>query len=284
MSLASGSGAGTGAGTVAARGARGTRRPADGPLAASLRVIWAVMLRDVRTRFFNHGLGYLVAIVWPLVHVLILIGFYVFFGRAVPYGDSAYVFFAVGLTPFMAWNYMSRFVMLSLLMNRPLLAFPAVKVLDVLFGRAALEVLCVFCFIIFLCALGLVMGYDVAPHDLVQASLALAVTIGLGLGFGMVSAVISMMAPGWVTVHMLMIIVFYIASGVIFLPPEMPAQVLEALAWLPLIHATEWMRGAFFEGYPVTILDRGYVTAWAVGSILLGLTLERALRGRMLIG
>lgn len=267
-----------------ALGARAAAPPAAGPLAASCRVIWAVMLRDVRTRFFNHGLGYLVAILWPLVHIFILIAFYVYFGRAVPYGDSAYVFFATGLVPFMTYNYLSRFVMMSLMMNRVLLAFPAVKITDIILGRAALETLCIFCVVILLCLLGVAAGYDVTPHDLGGALAALAASIGFGLGMGIISAVISMLTPGWVTVHMLMIVLFYVLSGVIFLPPEVPRQLLEALAWLPLIHATEWMRSAYFEGYPETILDRGYLLSWAVGTILVGLAMERALRGRILQG
>lgn len=261
-----------------------TARTAPSALRASLRVIFAVMLRDLRTRFFNHGLGYLVAVAWPLVHIVILIAVWLFFGRAQPYGDSGYVYFSVTLIPFMAWNYMSRFIMLSLLMNRPLLAFPAVKILDIVFGRAALEVLCCVCMVALLALLGAAAGLEVAPHDVVDAALAFAASLALGLGFGMIGAVISMMLPAWVTVHMLLIIVFYILSGIIFMPAELPGRLLDALSWLPTLHAVEWMRVAFFEGYPDFVLHRGYLVAWAIGAILVGLAMERAFRGRMLGG
>ncbi len=37
------------------------------------RVIYALMLRDVRTRFFGNGLGFLgLSVIWPLVHIVIL--------------------------------------------------------------------------------------------------------------------------------------------------------------------------------------------------------------------
>ena len=77
------------------------------------RVMYAVMLRDLRTRFFNHGLGYLVTIAFPLVHIVIIITTYSFFGRSAPFGRDAPLFFATGFAPFMAWMYMSRYIMLS---------------------------------------------------------------------------------------------------------------------------------------------------------------------------
>lgn len=253
-------------------------------LRASGRVIWAVMLRDMRTRFFNHGLGYTIAVAFPLVHILILIAIWSFFGRAAPFGEHAAVFFGVALAPFMAWNYMSRFIMLSLIMNQPLLAFPAVKIMDVLLGRGVLEMLGSCCMLMFLMGLGTVAGYEVMPADIVDAAAAWAAALGLGLGFGMVNAVIAMAAPFWVTAYTLLLILFYILSGIIFLPSDLPTWLGEALSWLPTLQLVEWMRTAFFEGYPDTLLNRGYLLAWIFGSIALGLGLERIARGRLLGG
>jgi capsular polysaccharide transport system permease protein len=41
------------------------------------RVLYALMLRDVRTKFFGNGLGFIaLSIFWPLVHILILLLIY----------------------------------------------------------------------------------------------------------------------------------------------------------------------------------------------------------------
>lgn len=252
--------------------------------AASWRVIWAVMLRDIRTRFFNHGLGYLLAISWPLAHILILLAFYTFLGRYSPYGDSIELFFGAALLPFMAWNYMSRFIMLSLVMNRQLLAFPAVKILDILFGRALLELLASCCMAALLVTIALAVGIDPMPADILQAALAMGAALLLGLGCGMLSAIIAMVMHGWVTIYTLIVICCYIFSGILFVPGALPSQFADILAWVPTLHLVEWMRGAYFEGYPDTLLDRGYVFGWAVATIFLGLVLERMIRGRLLGG
>lgn len=44
-------------------------------------VMTAVILRDMRSRFFNHGLGFLIVSLWPLAHMIILIGLYTAMGR-----------------------------------------------------------------------------------------------------------------------------------------------------------------------------------------------------------
>jgi capsular polysaccharide transport system permease protein len=256
----------------------------DAALRASLRVIGAVMLRDLRTRFFNHGLGFLVAIAFPLVHTLILVGLWVALDRGAPHGDSPALFFGSGLVPFMAWMYTSRFVMLSLIMNRPLLAFPAVKVLDVVIGRAALEALGACVMVIVLAAVALLAGLDPTPHDVVDASLAFGVALVFGFGAGLVSALIGLMSISWVTIYTLLQIVLYAVSGVIFAVADLPEWLRAAISWLPTLQLVEWMRTAFFEGYPDGALHRGYAAAWAVGSVALGLALERAVRGRLLEG
>jgi capsular polysaccharide transport system permease protein len=78
-------------------------------------VIYALMLCDVKTRFFGNGLGFLFAsVAWPLVHILILLIINTGLGRMARFGDSIILFFATGLVPFMTFSYMSRWIMLGL--------------------------------------------------------------------------------------------------------------------------------------------------------------------------
>ncbi len=51
-------------------------------------VIGAVILRDMRTRFGRSHYSYLVALMWPFLHVLILVTVYKLLGRAAPLGTE----------------------------------------------------------------------------------------------------------------------------------------------------------------------------------------------------
>src|SRR5664279_6196112 len=124
------------------------------------------MLRNVRTRFFGHGLGYLLAIAWPLSHILCVVAVFIFAGRSAPYGDSVALFIGTGTLPFMTFSYLSRFMMISVINTRPLFAFPEVKILDVLLASALLETLAACCVTIVLVIIGWFAGIDVMPRDI----------------------------------------------------------------------------------------------------------------------
>jgi capsular polysaccharide transport system permease protein len=246
------------------------------------RVLFALMLRNIRTRFFGHGLGYLVAIAWPLTHILVVLAMFTLFGRVAPYGDSVVLFIATGAVTFMTFSYLSRFMMLSVLMTRPLLAFPEVKILDVLVASALLETLAACCVTIVMIVLAWFAGVDVMPKDIVQAAYAFGTALLLGLGFGLLNGVIALAVPIWGTIYALAIIIMWATSSVVFVPDALPEGFRNALAYNPVLQTIEWMRSAYYEGYGDLVLDRGYAIGVGVGAVFLGLLLERAMRGYLL--
>ena len=243
-----------------------------------LRVLRALMLRDLRTRFFGHGLGYIIAILWPLTHMGVLLTVYTFIGRVAPYGESMIEYFAVALLPVMAFLYMSRQLMYSVRINRPLMTFPIVKFVDLLLARGALEAMCACCVALLLASILFVSGNPVVPDDVVQAAYAFAATLLLGFGIGSLNGVIVLKLPGWSIAFLLISIVMYITSGVVFLPEAMPDQVKWYLSWNPLLHSVEWMRQSYFSAYTSTILDKVYLIGFGMGTLCIALVSERVLR------
>jgi len=246
------------------------------------RVLYAVMLRNIRTRFFGHGLGYILAIGWPLVHILALILIFNFTNRAPPFGESAVVFVATGTIPFMTFSYLSRFMMLSMLMTRPLLAFPEVKVLDVLIASALLEILAACTVTLILMGMAWYFDIPAMPRDIVEASYAFAASILLGVGFGLFNGVIALAAPFWMTGYTLLIVVLWVSSGVLFVPDMLPEPARTIISYHPVTQIIEWMRSAYYEGYGEALLDRGYVLKFGAAATFLGLLLERGARGHLL--
>lgn len=242
------------------------------------RVMHAVMLRDMRTRFFNHGLGFIVVILWPLAHLAALLLFYTFLGRRAPYGDNLYLFFSTGLIPTLSFMYVSRFMAMSLNLNKPMLALPAVQPSDILFGRALLEILaaCSMAFLTF--GLLIFLRANPIPGDIVAAVSALATTLLLAVGMGFVVGVLAQVFPAILRVYMVMTIPMIFLSGTIYVASVLPARIGYWLSWNPVLHGTEWMRTAYYPGYPTQILDTSYMIGCAMGLIFLGLLLERLLR------
>ena len=252
-------------------------------LSAQRQVLFALMLRDIRTRFFGKAWGFLITIAWPLSHVVILLVINIAAGRTAPYGDSVALWFATGIVPFMAFSYMSRFIMFGIVLNRPLLTFPVLKITDILCARAIVEVLNAGLVVIILAIIFWFFDVDFMPLDVVQASWAMLAAMLLGLGVGVINAIVATMAPMWVTGYTLVQIILWMSAGIFFVPSAMPADVQALLVWHPVLHAVEWMRSAYYDGYGTALLDKTYLLAWGAGSLFVGLLLERLLRGRLLM-
>jgi capsular polysaccharide transport system permease protein len=251
-------------------------------LKAQWRVLVALMLRDIKTRFFGNEFGFLIIMAWPISHILILLAINTSLGRVAPYGDSPALWFATGIIPFMAFSYMSRFIMTGIIMNRPLLVFPAVKITDILFARAIVEILNAGCVVLIMMSIFYFQDIDFVPLDVVQASCALAAAMLLGLGFGVISAVIAVPMHGWMIGQNLLMIILWMASGVLFVPDALPEIARVPLSYNPVLHIVEWMRSAYYEGYGANILSKTYVLTWGSTMLFLGLVLERLVRGRLL--
>jgi capsular polysaccharide transport system permease protein len=245
------------------------------------RVIVALMLRDIKTRFGNE-FGFILAIAWPLSHILILLLINTAMGRIAPYGDSAALWFATGIVPFMSFSYTARFIMLGIVLNRPLLVFPRVKITDILFSRALVEVLNAGAVILVLILIFWFLGIDFMPIDIVQACSALVASILLGLGVGVINGIIAAALPMWITGYALLNIILWISSGVFFVADSLPEIIRVPLSFHPVLQAIEWMRSAYYEGYGANVLDRRYLISFALVCLCFGLLSERLVRGKLL--
>lgn len=260
------------------------RRPVLDALREKRNVMSAVMLRDMRTRFFNHGLGFLMVSLWPLAHIGMLLLIYKLFGRTTPFGESLFVFFATGLIPTLTFMYISRFMSLSLILNRPMLGFPVVKVLDIMAARALLEIIAAFVTLFLVFVILLLMGDNPFPRDPVQAVCAYLSLLLLAIGVGSIAGVIAMFMSFFVTIYALFVLLVYFLSGTLFVASALPDSIAYPLSFNPVLHAVEWMRVSYYEGYSDRLLDKAYLIQFGLASLCIGLLLERTLRRIMLEG
>lgn len=253
-----------------------------GVLRSQWQVLLALMLRDIASRW-GSSIGFLVSIAWPLIHILVLVALNVSLGRVAPYGDSSILWFTVGMFPFQVFSYVSRFIVIGLLINKPLLVFPAIKITDILFSRMLIEVVNAGMVLIIIIIALWYLEIEFMPHDLKQAALAVGVSVLLGLGLGMLNALLAAIVHMWVTGYMLLIIFLWLTSGVIFVPSTLPEPIRDVLYFQPTIHLVEWLREAYYPEYNSLILDKTFIVMLSMGSIALAMALERVARGRAMI-
>jgi capsular polysaccharide transport system permease protein len=237
----------------------------------------------MRARFGSGFASYLVAVAIPLSHLLGLMLVPLLANQVAPIGTDYGLFAATGVLPYILCLYPARLMMLCLVDSAPLLAFPAVKPLDVILARAVLETALAFTVTLLFIFFLLLMGIEVWPYSTEEATAAILATIYFGLGFGFLGAIYYKLFRPWMFVQLLLVIVMYLSSGAFILPRLLPEE-LRAVIWFnPLFHCVEWMRLAYYEGYGEDFLSRTYVLGFATVLFAQGIVFERLIRGRIMM-
>lgn len=246
------------------------------------RVIHALIIRESRTRFGDAKLGYGWALLEPILHILMLsLVFAVMMRGRPPIGDQFFLFYYTGIVPYHLFVHTSSSMTYAIASNGSLLQLPLVGTFDVLIARALLELLTdTLVAAVLLVGFGLV-GLGRLPEDLAGVAAALLAAWLLGCGFGFLNAVVNAFAKSWDKIWAQLTRLLYFCSGIFYVPGMMPDWIRDILAWNPVLHAVDWFRASFFQGYEPHWLDPSYLSAVTVAALLTGLGLERGLRRRL---
>lgn len=242
------------------------------------RVVSALMLRDIKTRFGATYFGFLVSMLIPLAHIGVVLTIFVLLGRRAPIGTDVALYLATAIVPFVIWSYTHQKVMQSFAQNRALTSFPIVKFNDILIARALVEMLnAVLVVCVVTIALSM-MVQDLFVSKLSSFFLALILSYALGISTGFLFGVFSVLAPAAMIAGFVIVPLYWATSGVFFIPEGLPEQLRFALSVFPLSHVVDFGRSAFYPSYLSDYANLLYVNAVIVGNILFGLALERVLR------
>ncbi|OYU46886.1 MAG: hypothetical protein CFE31_19370 [Rhizobiales bacterium PAR1] len=252
-------------------------------LTVQARVIGAIMLRDMRTRFGRTHIGYIIAVIWPLAHAgFILLGF-TLANRVAPIGGDPVIFVSTGIVPYIMCFYPSRMMTFSIEHNKALLLFPIVRVYDIILARAILEFLTAsLVFVIFSTIVALAFNVDIRPISYVDALFGVLASVYFGVCMGFVSTLLMSLAKIWNALQIIIMLFMYMSAGVLFSPSLVSADVQEWLWYNPLLHCVEWLRSAYFEGYANDFLSKPYVLGVSTLLLFIGLAGERFIRGKIM--
>jgi capsular polysaccharide transport system permease protein len=246
------------------------------------RVIGALIIRETRTRFADSKLGYGWALIEPVLHITVLsVTFAVLMYGQPPIGTDFFVFYYTGLIPYHIFVHTSNGMSHAITGNGPVLQLPPVTTFDVIAARGLLEIITdLIVAVILLVGFGAI-GLAAMPDDLWGPAMALLVTAGFGCGCGYINAVLTVFFRSWDKTYSQLTRILYFISGIFYVPAMMPDWARDTLAWNPLLHAIDWFRAGFFQGYQPHWLDRSYLVGLAILALLVGLGLERALRRKL---
>lgn len=245
------------------------------------RVLHALLMREVITRFGRENLGVLWLVGEPMLFTLGVTTLWSISGLHSGSSMPIVAFAVTGYSSVLMWRNSATRVSSALEQNKQLLFHRNVRAIDVFLTRIALEIGGATCSFITLSFFFIFIGWMPAPIDMLEVvsgwimlawfGASLALTIGGGTAF---SEVVERL---W---HPAAYLLFPL-SGAGFMVEWMPEKVQKFVLILPMVHGTEILREGWFGNVVQAHYDLGYMAACCLVLTLAGLYLQREARRRM---
>ncbi|HTM23218.1 MAG TPA: ABC transporter permease [Kofleriaceae bacterium] len=244
-------------------------------------VVHAVIMRETRTRFGEHRLGYLWALLEPAIVIMTFWGVFVIAKRHVADGFDVFSFVATGLIPYALFGSCANRVAEAINGNKSLLSYPQVLPIDLAIARWLLELATYTAVFIILMGVHALWKRELTIDRplLVLSGLAMASLLGAALGL-----VFCGLGQWNNTVDRargpLLRPLFWI-SGVFFTAAMLPDHTRAGMLRNPVLHVSEMVRDGWSPQYESPYADPIYVLQWTLFLALTGLVLERWVRRRI---
>lgn len=245
------------------------------------RVLAALIMREMSTRYGRTMGGYIWAVLEPVGFIVLLSIVFSQITHRPPLGDDFPMFYATGYMVFHFYRDISGVVSESIAVNKPLLTFPRVTLIDAVIARFALQFITVF----FVSALVLGTLWVISGHgltlDMVALFKAVMFSAALGLGVGALNCVLFAYSPTWKRSFAILNRPLFLISGIFFLYEDLPFQAQQILWWNPLMHLTALMRAAFYPIYDPLFVSFPYLMVASLTPLFFGILFLRVLKSRI---
>lgn len=244
------------------------------------RVIFALILRETKTRYGRTKIGYIWALLEPLLFITIL-SLIFGYAKAMTTGNMPQIlFFITGLLPFFLFRDIAMMTMLAVNQNLQLLYYPQVQILDLGLARMLLELSK---FIIVMTLLtSMIALFGIEPVHIENFILLSATSLAIalfGLGTGLIAGAIIPLFPSMeFLTRFLFIQPLFWVSGIFFTADILPSQFASLVLLNPMLHMIELFRSAFFYQFESHYVSIPYIFAAVLSTLFIGLLMQRALR------
>jgi capsular polysaccharide transport system permease protein len=243
--------------------------------AIQVRVIGALLMREVLTRYGRHNIGFLWLFVEPMMFTLGVTALWTIAKTTLGSNLPIVAFAVTGYSSVLLWRNMPNRCCSAIEPNLALMYHRHVKIIDIFAARILLETAgATMSFI----TLGLVfnaIGWMKPPEDIVKIMIGWFMLAwyggALALLIGALSARTELVEKLW---HPTAYLLFPL-SGAAFMVDWLPVTAQKVLLLLPMVHGVEVLRDGYFGSMVHTHYDLAYMAMCSLILTLLGLSQER---------
>lgn len=245
------------------------------------RVIGALLLREVITRYGRHNIGVLWLVVEPMLFTLGIAAAWYFAKLHVVSNIPIIAFAITGYSSVLIWRNTANRCLNAIQVNMGLLYHKNVKVIDIFVARILLELIggtASFALLSFFFAATGVIDW---PQDLATVLVGWLLLCWFAAGIAMVAGTLASQSESFDRVWHIATYLFFPISGAVFMVQWLPAQAQKVVLWLPMVHGVEMVRHGYFGNVVRTHEAPLYLIFFNMLLTLLGVALVRAAEGKV---
>jgi capsular polysaccharide transport system permease protein len=245
------------------------------------RVVGAVLMRELHTRFGRDNIGYLWMFVEPMLLAGAVSGLHLAVHQKLAYGMGVVPFYLSGYTPFLLFRQVVNRAPATIESNRTLLYHRQISVFDLLFARTLLDFIGTALALFTLLGLATALGVSEMPDRPILVFFGLFLMFWLSLAISMPLCAAGVFSN---TVERFVHPATYIMlplSGVFFIAESVPPTYRDFLLIAPVLHVTQLIRMGQFGSFDSRYCDIPYVIVWCVGLTFVGLLSLQMIKSRV---
>lgn len=258
------------------------RTPLQRSFAIQLRVIGALLMREILTRYGRHNIGFLWLFAEPMMFTLGVTTLWTL-AKANHGSSLPIVAFAVtGYSSVLLWRNMPGRCVCAIAPNAALMYHRNVKVIDIYASRLLLEVTGATISFIVLSILFISIGWMPLPVDILKVVTGWLMLAWFGAALALVVGTLSERSEIVEKLWHPMSYILFPLSGAAFMVDWLPSRAQEVILLLPMVHGVEILRSGYFGSAVRAHYDISYMAMVCLCLTFVGLVQERKV-SRMVI-
>jgi ABC-2 type transport system permease protein/capsular polysaccharide transport system permease protein len=235
------------------------------------RVITALYLREILTRYGRNNIGFLWLFIEPILFVLVIVGIWTLRGSHMSANIPIAAFCLTGYAPLILWRSMPSRCMGAISANASFLYYRQVRPIDIYITRILVEFVGATVSLIVLSTLFLYLGLIKCPVDPLMVLCGWMLLTFFGGAFAIVIGTLceryELLEKIWPPI----MFILFVFSGVMFAVDTMPVEFQHILLMFPLVHCVEMIRSGFLGPVLQWHYDPFYVIVCSLALLFFGI-------------
>ena len=245
------------------------------------RIIWALIMRELTTRYGRDNIGFLWLMCEPLIFAFGVLVMWNVIKPEYEHGIKITPFVITGYMPIILMRHMISHGLNSVKANTALLYHRAVTVLHLYVSRLTLEIIGITLSFTVSVIILTTLGLMDMPHKLHLIYLGWFILAWITFGLTLILGAIAEIFDYIERFVQLFTYILIPLSGTFYMVAWIPYQFRKSILYVPFINCIEMIRAGFFGEFVPTFFNIQYTLIWGLGLTFVGLFLLRFVRERI---